>query len=122
MNLHKLVFTNSMTILYLSQESPHEEEEKEQSCEKPSTVIGEGGITGDFPPETSVVFATLEACLCAIVKHLPALNPSSMSTGFQPPAHMSKFGSSTFDLIADVMVLMVDLVELCSPIGKCNVQ
>ncbi|CAG5124111.1 unnamed protein product, partial [Candidula unifasciata] len=102
-------------------ESPHEEREKEQSFEKPNTVIGEGGLTGDFPPETSIVFATLEACLCAIVKHLPALNPSSMSTGFQPPAHLSKFGSETFDLIADVMTLMVDLVELCSPVGSVTI-
>lgn len=104
---------------FFFQEASHDEKEAEkgQSSEKPN-ILGEGGTTGDFPPDTSVVFATLEVCLCAIVRHIPVLNPSSVSTGFQPPTHLTKMGTGTFDLISGVMVLMVDLVSLCSPVGK----
>ncbi|XP_012940846.1 HEAT repeat-containing protein 5B [Aplysia californica] len=82
---------------------------------------GEGGSNGDFPSQTSVVFATLEVCLCAIVRHIPALNPSSGSTGFQPPTHLTRMGSATFDLVARVMKLMMELLDLCSPVGAVTV-
>ena len=38
--------------------------------------IGEGGTSGEVVPGKSVVFATLEVCLCILVRQLPALNPS----------------------------------------------
>ncbi|KAH9496165.1 HEAT repeat-containing protein 5B [Bulinus truncatus] len=93
---------------------------KDQSSEN-QNIIGEGGTNGEFPPQTSVVFATLEVCLCAIVRHIPALNPSSNGSGFQPPTHLTKMGAETFDLIAKIMVLMVDLLDLCSPVGAVTI-
>lgn len=85
--------------------------------ENKTDVWGEGGENGDFPADSSIVFATLEVCLCAIVRHIPALNPSSTTTGFQPPTHLAKMGTDTYDLIATVMFLMIDLLDLCSPMG-----
>ncbi|CAL1542615.1 unnamed protein product [Lymnaea stagnalis] len=93
----------------------------EQLSLKQNGLLGEGGTSGEFPAETSVVFATLEVCLCTIVRHIPALNPSSNATGFQPPTHLTKMGNDTFELIASVMELMVDLLDLCSPIGAVTI-
>ena len=104
-------------LLHLFTESSLADTSKD-STEKDLPVLGEGGSTGDFPVNTSVVFAALEVCLCAIVRHIPALNPSAGTTGFQPPTHLTKMSSETFELIAAVMELMTDLLGLCSPTGE----
>ncbi|XP_059157278.1 HEAT repeat-containing protein 5B-like isoform X2 [Physella acuta] len=95
--------------------------QKAKTKENKTDIWGEGGETGEFPADTSIVFATLEVCLCAIVRHIPALNPSSTATGFQPPTHLAKMGTDTYDLIASVMFLMIDLLDLCSPMGAATI-
>lgn len=103
-----------------SKESSQDETQKDCN-EKESTPLGEGGSTGDFPVNTSVVFAALEVCLCAIVRHIPALNPSASTTGFQPPTHLTQMSTSSFELISSVMELMTDLLDLCSPTGAVTI-
>ncbi|KAI8784582.1 HEAT repeat-containing protein 5B-like isoform X1 [Biomphalaria glabrata] len=119
-----LVVTASKEFLETNRTKLKEEDKetaKEQSTDNQSIFMGEGGTNGEFPVETSVVFATLEVCLCAIVRHIPALNPSSTVTGFQLPTHLTKLGAETFDLIAKTMALMVDLLDLCSPTGAVTI-
>ncbi|XP_076463435.1 HEAT repeat-containing protein 5B-like isoform X2 [Babylonia areolata] len=84
-------------------------------------AAGEGGTTGDFVVERSVVFATLEVCLCALVRHLPALNPAAASTGFQVPTNLSRLPDSAFALLSSVVLLMPDLMQLCSPMGAVTI-
>ncbi|KAL8611166.1 hypothetical protein ACOMHN_064456 [Nucella lapillus] len=84
-------------------------------------VAGEGGTTGDFVVERSVVFATLEVCLCALVRHLPALNPAAAGTGFQVPLNLSRLPETTFALLSSVVLLMPDLMHLCSPMGAVTI-
>ena len=44
--------------------------------------VGEGGAGGDeMEAGKSVVFATLEVCLCALLRQIPALNPQAPQTG-----------------------------------------
>lgn len=82
---------------------------------------GEGGTTGDFVTERSIVFATLEVCLCALVRHLPALKPAAPSTGFQVPTYQTRLPEVTFPLLSSVVLLMPDLMHLCSPMGAVTI-
>lgn len=92
--------------------------EKKAESEKDNVPIGEGGVEGDFKQEKSVVFATLEVCLCVISKQIPALKPSAPSTGFQVPTRLTKLSDEVCYLIATVVRIMADLPDLCSPAGK----
>lgn len=81
---------------------------------------GEGGISGEITPGNSVVFATLEVCLCVLVRHLPSLNPTILSSS---PTSMSVFKQSgfseqTIQLLSDVLRVLGDLPSLCSPPGE----
>ena len=42
-------------------------------------LLGEGGDDGHIEPGRSVVFATLEVCLCVLVRHYPDLSPRAAS-------------------------------------------
>ena len=42
-------------------------------------LLGEGGADGHVEPGRSVVFATLEVCLCVLVRHYPDLSPRAAS-------------------------------------------
>ena len=79
--------------------------------------LGEGGQSGTIVPGKSMVFATLEVCLCVISKHIPALNPSAPSTGFQVPTRLTKISDESCQLLASVITMMSELPNLCSPAG-----
>ena len=79
--------------------------------------VGEGGDTGEVDQNKSVVFATLEVCLCALVRQIPAMNPSAPTTGFQTPTHLRKLSDEACQLISTVVTTMADIVSLCSPLG-----
>ncbi|XP_067680006.1 HEAT repeat-containing protein 5B-like isoform X1 [Haliotis asinina] len=84
-------------------------------------VAGEGGESGDIEPGKSVVFASLEVCLCVLVRQIPAMNPSAPTTGFQVPTHLLKLSEESGTLIASVIQVMADLPSLCSPTGAVSV-
>ena len=79
-------------------------------------TIGEGGDSGDIIPGKSLVFASLEVCLCVLVRHLPALNPAI------PGAHHTQSRNRLTDdacqLISNVLQLMTQLPPLCSHAGQ----
>lgn len=135
-DVHNLALDVVKFVMLATQENLNEqrnkENEKDSADEKATNgtsdaqneetkTSGEGGLNGDFPMDTSVVFATLEICLCTIVRHIPALNPSSTSIGFQAPTHLTKMSPATFDLIARVIEIMVDLLDLCSCVGAVSI-
>ena len=84
-------------------------------------VIGEGGESGDIIPGKSVVFATLEVCLCVLVRQIPALNTSLPSTGFQTPTQQMKISEESNQLISTALLVMSDLPALCSPAGTVSI-
>lgn len=81
-------------------------------------LLGEGSISGEITPGQSLVFASLEVCLCLLVRALPALNPTpivspvSLARPGQP--HSAECGY----LVASALNVMEDLPGLCSPTGK----
>ena len=86
----------------------------------PEIVIGEGGESGDIVPGKSVVFATLEVCLCVLVRHLPSLNPAIPSSGLAVTAikvNRAKISEDINSLIATALQIIAELPMLCSPKG-----
>ena len=83
--------------------------------------LGEGGEKGDIIPGKSLVFATLEVCLCALIRHIPGLNPSMPSTGFQLPVTQIWSKEDACQLVSAVLLVLADLPALCSPRGSVSI-
>ncbi|XP_038071477.1 HEAT repeat-containing protein 5B-like [Patiria miniata] len=81
----------------------------------------EGGESGDIVPGNSVVFATLEVCLCLLVRQLPALNPTASSAIIQSYAKNAGLSEEASVLISTTVAIMAGLPELCSPTGSVSV-
>jgi len=82
-----------------------------------SATVGDGGESGDIVPGKSIVFATLEVCLYVLVRHVPALNPSIPSTGFQTASVSSRWTEDTCQLMSTALQIMSQLPALCTPRG-----
>lgn len=80
--------------------------------------FGEGKDTGGLIPGKSLVFATLEMCVCILVRQLPQLNPkitgSPRSTFSGKPQLLSESGSR---LVSAALALLADVPAICSPEG-----
>ncbi len=82
-------------------------------------ALGEGGESGDIIGGKSLVFATLEVCLCVLVRHVPAINPALPSArGLHTPPPRHRFSEDTCQLISTVLNIMVELPALCSHTGQ----
>lgn len=86
-----------------------------------SFAMGEGGDSGEIVMGKSVVYATLEVCLCVLVRQIPALNPTAANTGFQVPTHLTKMTDEACQMISSVVLVMVELPNLCSPAGSVTI-
>ena len=83
---------------------------------------GEGREDGKITPGQSIVFATMEVCLCVLSKRIPALNPAAQTTGFHAPVRLAKMTDETCQLIGAVISVMAELPELCSSAGQSSSQ
>uniref|UniRef100_A0A8C3DVH7 HEAT repeat-containing protein 5A n=1 Tax=Corvus moneduloides TaxID=1196302 RepID=A0A8C3DVH7_CORMO len=130
--LHRLILTRESPdiqlaalevvrlILFAAQEHV---KEKRRSAEEKETLpeFGEGKDTGGLVPGKSLVFATLELCVCILVRQLPQLNPKlTCSPAVQPGKHLllSEDGSR---LVAAALVILSDIPAVCSPEGSVSV-
>ncbi|KAL1493305.1 hypothetical protein ABEB36_011384 [Hypothenemus hampei] len=73
-------------------------------------ALGEGGISGELDPEKSLVFASLEICLCLVVRQIPSLSPIP---------HPAMTGAPK---IADSHLLGAAFTALVSLPGLCSLQ
>lgn len=79
--------------------------------------FGEGKDTGGLVPGKSLVFATLELCVCILVRQLPQLNPKltgSFAVKDGKPQLLSENGSK---LVSAALVILSDVPAVCSPEG-----
>uniref|UniRef100_A0A8C5TA83 HEAT repeat-containing protein 5A n=1 Tax=Malurus cyaneus samueli TaxID=2593467 RepID=A0A8C5TA83_9PASS len=130
--LHRLILTRESPdiqlaalevvrlILFAAQEHV---KEKRRSAEEKETLpeFGEGKDTGGLVPGKSLVFATLELCVCILVRQLPQLNPKlTCSPAVQSGKHLllSEDGSR---LVAAALVILSDVPAICSPEGSVSV-
>ncbi|XP_074249412.1 HEAT repeat-containing protein 5A isoform X7 [Saimiri boliviensis] len=83
--------------------------------------FGEGKDTGGLVPGKSLVFATLELCVCILVRQLPELNPKltgSPGVKATKPQMLSEDGSR---LVSAALVILSELPAVCSPEGSISV-
>uniref|UniRef100_F1SHF7 HEAT repeat containing 5A n=1 Tax=Sus scrofa TaxID=9823 RepID=F1SHF7_PIG len=83
--------------------------------------FGEGKDTGGLVPGKSLVFATLELCVCILVRQLPELNPKlTGSPGVKgaKPQMLSEDGSR---LVSAALVILSELPAVCSPEGSISI-
>ncbi|XP_049753405.1 HEAT repeat-containing protein 5A isoform X3 [Elephas maximus indicus] len=83
--------------------------------------FGEGKDTGGLVPGKSLVFATLELCVCILVRQLPELNPKltgSPGVKAAKPQMLSEDGSR---LVSAALVILSELPAVCSPEGSISV-
>uniref|UniRef100_A0A803SRK0 HEAT repeat-containing protein 5A n=1 Tax=Anolis carolinensis TaxID=28377 RepID=A0A803SRK0_ANOCA len=130
--LHRLILTRESPdiqlaalevvqhILFAAQEHV---KEKRRSAEEKETLpeFGEGKDTGGLIPGKSLVFATLEMCMCILVRQLPQLNPKiTGSPGITAgkPQLLSETGSK---LVSAALGILSDVPGVCSPEGSIAV-
>ncbi|ELW63201.1 HEAT repeat-containing protein 5A [Tupaia chinensis] len=83
--------------------------------------FGEGKDTGGLVPGKSLVFATLELCVCILVRQLPELNPKltgSPGVKATKPQMLSEDGSQ---LVSAALVILSELPTVCSPEGSISI-
>uniref|UniRef100_A0A452TZB0 HEAT repeat-containing protein 5A n=1 Tax=Ursus maritimus TaxID=29073 RepID=A0A452TZB0_URSMA len=83
--------------------------------------FGEGKDTGGLVPGKSLVFATLELCVCILVRQLPELNPKltgSPGVKATKPQMLSEDGSR---LVSAALVILSELPAVCSPEGIISI-
>ncbi|XP_054827797.1 HEAT repeat-containing protein 5A [Eublepharis macularius] len=113
-------------ILFAAQEHIKEKRrsaEVDDGAEEKETLpeFGEGKDTGGLIPGKSLVFATLEMCVCILVRQLPQLNPKiTGSPGITAgnPQLLSENGSR---LVSAALAILSDVPAVCSPEGSVAV-
>ncbi|XP_043372934.1 HEAT repeat-containing protein 5A isoform X5 [Dermochelys coriacea] len=136
--LHRLILTRESPdiqlatlevvrqILFAAQEHVREKrrsaEVDDGAAEKETLPeFGEGKDTGGLVPGKSLVFATLELCVCILVRQLPQLNPKvtgSPAIKAGKPQLLSESGSR---LVSAALVILSDIPSVCSPEGSVSV-
>ncbi|XP_043405636.1 HEAT repeat-containing protein 5A isoform X4 [Chelonia mydas] len=136
--LHRLILTRESPdiqlatlevvrqILFAAQEHVREKrrsaEVDDGAAEKETLPeFGEGKDTGGLVPGKSLVFATLELCVCILVRQLPQLNPKvtgSPAVKAGKPQLLSESGSR---LVSAALVILSDIPSVCSPEGSVSV-
>uniref|UniRef100_A0A8C3QLI6 HEAT repeat-containing protein 5A n=1 Tax=Cyanoderma ruficeps TaxID=181631 RepID=A0A8C3QLI6_9PASS len=130
--LHRLILTRESPdiqlaalevvrlILFAAQEHV---KEKRRSAEEKETLpeFGEGKDTGGLVPGKSLVFATLELCVCILVRQLPQLNPKLTYSPAVPPGKHLLLSEDGSRLVAAALVILSDVPSICSPEGSVSV-
>ncbi|NXQ24333.1 HTR5A protein, partial [Alaudala cheleensis] len=83
--------------------------------------FGEGKDTGGLVPGKSLVFATLELCVCILVRQLPQLNPKLTYSPAVPPGKHLLLSEDGSRLVAAALVILSDVPSICSPEGSVSV-
>ncbi|XP_050428188.1 HEAT repeat-containing protein 5B isoform X2 [Adelges cooleyi] len=84
---------------------------------KENYCFGDGGIDGVIEHEKSIVFATLEVCMCLIVRQIPEMNPTPIVTSTKKLLP----NCINHNIIATTLNIMAQLPSLCSPKGGVQI-
>uniref|UniRef100_A0A8D0GE57 Uncharacterized protein n=2 Tax=Sphenodon punctatus TaxID=8508 RepID=A0A8D0GE57_SPHPU len=136
--LHRLILTRESPaiqlaalevvrqILFASQEHVKEKRrsaEVDDGASEKETLpeFGEGKDTGGLVPGKSLVFATLELCVCILVRQFPQLNPKlTGSPGIRARKHQL-LSQNENQLVSAALVILSDVPAVCSPEGSVSV-
>ncbi len=123
----KLVLTASKERVEAERRKRHKELElpvNSSSGHPELDLIGEGGDEGELDPKSSVVFASLEVCLCILVRYYPELSEraASLHSVAAMQAKSKRRGGTAMTaeqekLVASTLTMLSSLPSLCSPNG-----
>uniref|UniRef100_A0A5F8G8W8 HEAT repeat-containing protein 5A n=1 Tax=Monodelphis domestica TaxID=13616 RepID=A0A5F8G8W8_MONDO len=107
-------------IIYAAQEHVKEKrrsaEVDDGAAEKETLPeFGEGKDTGGLVPGRSLVFATLELCVCILVRQLPELNPKLTGSPGVKAAKVQILSEDGNKLVSAALIILSELPEVCSP-------
>ncbi|XP_038612606.1 HEAT repeat-containing protein 5A isoform X2 [Tachyglossus aculeatus] len=113
-------------IIYAAQEHVREKrrsaEVDDGAAEKETLPeFGEGKDTGGLVPGKSLVFATLELCVCILVRQLPELNPKLTGSPGMKAAKPQMLSDDGSKLVSAALMILSDLPAVCSPEGSISV-
>ncbi|XP_058522292.1 HEAT repeat-containing protein 5A isoform X3 [Ochotona princeps] len=83
--------------------------------------FGEGKDTGGLVPGKSLVFATLELCVCILVRQLPELNPKLTGSPGMRAAKPQMLSEDGGRLVSTALIILSELPAVCSPEGSISV-
>ncbi|XP_043844188.1 HEAT repeat-containing protein 5A [Dromiciops gliroides] len=113
-------------IIYAAQEHVKEKrrsaEVDDGAAEKETLPeFGEGKDTGGLVPGRSLVFATLELCVCILVRQLPELNPKLTGSPGVKAAKAQILSEDGNKLVSAALIILSELPGVCSPEGSISV-
>ena len=87
-------------------------------------LLGDGGDDGELKAGKSVVYATLEVCLCVLVRHYPEL--SSRATNLKSATAIQakskrRITDEQIKLVTMALNALTELPSLCSPLGALTI-
>ncbi|KAK3872016.1 hypothetical protein Pcinc_014808 [Petrolisthes cinctipes] len=109
----------------LDQEKRKKKKHKEevpanQECEgSEADLLGEGKESGEINTAQSLVFTSLQVCLCVLVRHKPRLAPQVVASApslLSPPRRHAT-PQQLDNLLSSTVTLLTALPNLCSPAG-----
>uniref|UniRef100_H2Z3U9 HEAT repeat-containing protein 5B n=1 Tax=Ciona savignyi TaxID=51511 RepID=H2Z3U9_CIOSA len=77
----------------------------------------EGGEDGSIEAGHSLVFASLEICMCVLVRKMPSVNPTFRTTSHDYQPKRGPLSAADASLVSTALVLLTDVLDLCSPRG-----
>ncbi|MFH4982824.1 hypothetical protein AB6A40_009533 [Gnathostoma spinigerum] len=127
-NLHtqKLCGEVVLSIIEAAQASMRSREFKDIENGNVEVVDNEVGYNGNegtkdgFEPQKSLVFASLEVCLCLLVRQMPQINSALMKSKSVAPLHYRKYSRlpvEANDLIKLSISALIQIPSLCSSTG-----
>ncbi|XP_074091465.1 HEAT repeat-containing protein 5A isoform X6 [Macrotis lagotis] len=113
-------------IIYAAQEHVKEKrrsaEVDDGAAEKETLPeFGEGKDTGGLVPGRSLVFATLELCVCILVRQLPELNPKLTGSPGVKATKAQILSEDGNKLVSAALIILSELPGVCSPEGSISV-
>ncbi|KAK0412174.1 hypothetical protein QR680_006073 [Steinernema hermaphroditum] len=81
----------------------------------------EGSLQEGFDAKNSLAFATLEVCLCLLVRQIPQINSALMKSKAMTPLHFRKYARlpmESYELIRVAIQALVLVPQLCSIDGQ----
>uniref|UniRef100_H2Y0W9 HEAT repeat-containing protein 5B n=1 Tax=Ciona intestinalis TaxID=7719 RepID=H2Y0W9_CIOIN len=78
---------------------------------------GEGGKNGSIEAGRSLVFASLEICMCVLVRKMPSVNPTFRNTSSDYQPKRGPLPTEGATLVSTALNLLTDILDLCSPRG-----
>ncbi|XP_008187609.1 HEAT repeat-containing protein 5B isoform X4 [Acyrthosiphon pisum] len=117
MNIVKQIVKAAQEDLKIKNSNSANEKSLGSSTAADVACLGDGGQDGVLEHDKSIVFATLEVCMCLIVRQIPDMNPTPLVSSTR------KLHSNCLNhnVIAITLNIMAQLPNLCSPSGGVQI-